>query len=209
MNITNSKINLVSNFTSILNDIFSLGTSNENSLNDEIDIETIKYCFKVLIYDDVSFDIIKHFVKIYSLRENNITLNINIKSNKERAPDIMAIYLISPSDENFSLIINDMKNNIFDNYYINIINMPNKNEIDFSNFYMDLMQNDFFNRIYKINIIPINILIYHKNVFSLNLKKSFYLLKYQNFFVLFLLCHHLSNFFYILLKELFSLQKAN
>ena len=176
MNITNSKINLVSNFTSILNDIFSLGTSNENSLNDEVDIETIKYCFKVLIYDDISFDIIKHFVKIYSLRENNITLNINIKSNKERAPDIMAIYLISPSDENFSLIINDMKNNIFDNYYINIINMPNKNEIDFSNFYMDLMQNDFFNRIYKINIIPINILIYHKNVFSLNLKKSFYLL---------------------------------
>ena len=145
MNIKNSEINLVSNFTSILNEIFSLGSSNENSsLYDEIDIETIKYCFKVLIYDDISFDIIKHFVKIYSLRENNITLNINIKSNKERAADIMAIYLISPSDENFSLIINDMKNNIFDNYYINIINMPNKNEIDFSNFYMDLMQNDFF-----------------------------------------------------------------
>ena len=177
MNIKSSNINLVSNFTSILNEIFSLGITNENSsLYDEIDIETIKYCFKVLIYDDISFDIIKHFVKIYSLRENNITLNINIKSNKERAPDIMAIYLISPSDENFSLIVNDMKNNIFDNYYINIINMPNKNEIDFSNFYMDLMQNDFFNRIYKINIIPINILIYHKNVFSLNLKKSFYLL---------------------------------
>ena len=176
MNIIESKINLVSNFTSILNDIFSLGTSNENSLSDDIDIETIKYCFKVLIYDDVCFDIIKHFVKIFSLRENNITLNINIKSNKERAPDIMAIYLISPSDENFSLIINDMKNNIFDNYFINIINMPNKNEIDFSNFYMDLMQNEFYNRIFKINIVPINILIYHKNVFSLNLKKSFFLL---------------------------------
>ena len=124
----------------------------------------------------MSFDIIKHFVKIYSLRENNITLNINIKSNKERAPDIMAIYLIAPTDENFSLIINDMKNNIYDNYYINLISMPNKKELDFSNFYLDLMQNDFFNRIFKINIIPINILIYHKNVFSLNLKKSFFLL---------------------------------
>lgn len=109
-----SSINLVTNMNTILKDIFSLK-------DDYSDDEELKYCFKILLYDDKVFNILCPLLKIYYLREQNISLTLNIKDNREKMTDIMAIYILSLTKENLDYIYEDIRNQIFDNFYINFI----------------------------------------------------------------------------------------
>ena len=56
----------------------------------------------------ISNDIIRFFTKIYYLREQNISLTLNIKDNREKMTDIMAIYILSLTKENLDYIYEDI-----------------------------------------------------------------------------------------------------
>ena len=111
---SDTSINLVSSMNLILQDIFSLK-------DDYSDDEELKFCFKILLFDDKAFNILSPLLKIYYLREHNISLTLNIKDNREKMSDIMAIYIISLTKENLDYIYQDINNQIFDNFYINFI----------------------------------------------------------------------------------------
>ena len=169
-------INLVTRMNNELKDIFTL--KDDYSDNDEL-----KYCFKVLLFDDKVFNIISPLLKIYFLRQNNISLTLNIKDNREKMPDIMAIYIISLTEENFTYLFEDIKNQIFDNFCINIVTFDtqdNKNNNILTNFYQKISNLENNNCIYKISIIPIDLCLYHPKIFSLNIKKPYLLLNSPN-----------------------------
>ena len=171
-----TSINLVTNMNSILQDIFSL----KEDFSDE---EELKFCFKILLFDDEAFNILSPLLKIYYLREYNISLTLNIKDNREKISDIMAIYIVSLTKENLDYIYNDMKNQIFDNFYINFLSydtsdINNKNILD--EFYKKIAYLENNSCLYKISIIPINICLYHPKIFSLNIKKPYLLLNSPN-----------------------------
>ena len=171
-----TSVNLVSSMNLILQDIFSLK-------DDYSDDEELKFCFKILLFDDKAFNILSPLLKIYYLREHNISLTLNIKDNREKMSDIMAIYIISLTKENLDYIYQDINNQIFDNFYINFIAYDTSD-----NGYKNILD-DFYNKIanlennsciYKISIIPIDICLYHPKIFSLNLKKPYLLLNSPN-----------------------------
>ena len=173
---SDTSINLVFSMNLILQDIFSLK-------DDYSDDEELKFCFKILLFDDKAFNILSPLLKIYYLREHNISLTLNIKDNREKMSDIMAIYIISLTKENLDYIYQDINNQIFDNFYINFIAYDTSD-----NGYKNILD-DFYNKIanlennsciYKISIIPIDICLYHPKIFSLNLKKPYLLLNSPN-----------------------------
>ena len=171
-----SSINLVSNLNLVLKDIFSLK-------DDYSDDEELKFCFKILLFDDKAFNILSPLLKIYYLREFNISLTLNIKDNREKVSDIMAIYIISLTKDNLEYIYEDIKNQTFDNFYINFISYDTsdnnyKNMLD--DFYAKIASLENNSSIYKISIIPIDICLYHPKIFSLNLKKPYLLLNSPN-----------------------------
>lgn len=101
---------------------------------------------------------------------------MNIKDKRERISDVMAIYIVAPTQENFKLIKGDMEKRIFDNY---CINFTSKCE-DFQPFFSDIIKTDNYNRIYKITVNPISFFLYHPSVFSLNLKDTYHMLNSPN-----------------------------
>ena len=160
----------------VLKDIFSLK-------DDYSDDEELKFCFKILLFDDKVFNILSPLLKIYYLREFNISLTLNIKDNREKVSDIMAIYIISLTKDNLEYIYEDIKNQTFDNFYINFISYDTsdnsyKNMLD--DFYAKIASLENNSSIYKISIIPIDICLYHPKIFSLNLKKPYLLLNSPN-----------------------------
>ena len=171
-----TSINLVTNMNSILQDIFSLK-------DDFSDDEELKYCFKILLFDDKVFNILSPLLKIYYLREHNISLTLNIKDNREKMSDIMAIYIVTLTKENLDYIFNDIKNQIFDNFCINFISFDtsdNSNKKILDEFYTKTSNLENNSSIYKISIIPIDICLYHPKIFSLNLKRPYLLLNSPN-----------------------------
>ena len=171
-----SSINLVTNMNTILKDIFSVK-------DDYSDDEELKYCFKILLYDDKVFNILCPLLKIYYLREQNISLTLNIKDNREKMTDIMAIYILSLTKENLDYIYEDIRNQIFDNFYINFIaydTSDNTNKKILEDFYSKIANLENNLSIYKISIIPIDVCLYHPKIFSLNLKKPYLLLNSPN-----------------------------
>ena len=169
-------INLVSKMNNELQNIFSLK-------DDFTDNEELKYCFKVLLFDDKAFNILSPLLKIYFLRQYNISLTLNIKDNREKMPDIMAIYIISLSESNLNYLYEDIKNQIFDNFYINIITyeaQDNRNNNLMNNFYQKISILENNNCIYKICITPIDLCLFHPKIFSLNIKKPYLLLNSPN-----------------------------
>ena len=173
---SDTSVNLVSSMNLILQDIFSLK-------DDYSDDEELKFCFKILLFDDKAFNILSPLLKIYYLREHNISLTLNIKDNREKISDIMAIYIISLTKENLDYIYQDINNQIFDNFYINFIAYDTsdneyKNILD--DFYNKIANLENNSSIYKISIIPIDICLYHPKIFSLNLKKPYLLLNSPN-----------------------------
>ena len=171
-----TSINLVTNMNLILQDIFSLK-------DDYSDEEELKFCFKILLFDDEAFNILSPLLKIYYLRDYNISMTLNIKDAREKISDIMAIYIISLTKENLDYIYDDMKNQIFDNIYINFLSydtgdINNKNILD--DFYRKIAYLENNSCLYKISIIPINICLYHPKIFSLNIKKPYLLLNSPN-----------------------------
>jgi hypothetical protein len=172
-----TSINLVSNLSSVLQNIFSL---KDDYLDDE---EELKYCFKILLFDDKVFTILSPLLKIFFIREYNISLTLNIKDPREKMQDIMAIYIIYLTKENLDYLYSDIKNRIFDNFYINFIvydiSAPENTKL-LENFYNDISNLDNNSSIYKISIIPIDLFLYHPQIFSLNLKKPYLLLNSPN-----------------------------
>jgi len=96
---------------------------------------------------------------------------MNIREVRSRVPDVMAIYLVAPTEENFKIIENDLNQNIFDNFYLNFIDKVD--DYIFQNFFSNLINTNRYQRIYRISVHPIDFLMFHPKLFTLNIENSY------------------------------------
>lgn len=160
-----SDINIIAGLQDTIKSVFKLSNSNN---------ETLLNCFKVLIYDEYTYNIICPLLKVYNLREENISSNVLITSKRDRVPDVMAIYFVLPSKDNFSLIKKDLDSQLFDNYYFVFADICKDNLMQ--DFFSLLLESNSYNRVYKIESRPIGVYSYHTRVFSFNVPNSYFLL---------------------------------
>ena len=164
----NKEMNLLTPLINIINSILSLNQQNifkNNEKNNNVFLsfgDDIKYCFKVLILDESTFNFISPLLKQSSLKKNNICLTTKINYQKEKMKDVMAIYIVTPNPINFKLILDDMKANIYQNYSINFIEKPDDNLLE--EFLTNIIKLDNYKKIYNLHVFPIKYSIIHPKI---------------------------------------------
>ena len=122
----------------------------------------IDYCFKVLVLDDSTFKFLSPLLKKATLTKYNICLITNLNEEKDVMNNMMAIYIVMPSSNNFSAILNDMKDNIYQNYSINFIEKPDDNLLE--QFLSNIIKLDIYKKIYNLHVFPIKYSLIHPKI---------------------------------------------
>lgn len=169
------KLDLLKPIINILNSILSLNSKKAfkdiqrrnddeaNNINVLLSFDDeMKYCFKVLVLDEPTFNFISPFIKISSLKKNNICLTTKLNCKKDKMDNIMAIYLVTPSLDNFKLILDDMKQNIYQNYSINFIEKPDDNL--FEEFLSNIIKLNNYKNIYNLHVFPMKYSLLHPKI---------------------------------------------
>ena len=166
---TTKELNLLSPLMKIINSVLSLNQQKIfKSKNFSVEPNLfssnsdINFCFKVLILDNSTFQFLSPLLKQATLKKYNICLTTKIDLQKDVMHNVMAIYLVMPSSDNFKLILNDMKNNIYKNYSINFIEKPDDNL--FEQFLSNIIKLDIYKKIYNLHVLPIKYSLIHPKI---------------------------------------------
>ena len=166
---TTKEINLLSPLMNIIHSVLSLNyykIFKSQNLSEEPSIfssdSDINYCFKVLVLDNSTFKFLSPLLKQATLKKYNICLTTKLNDQKDIMHNMMAIYIVAPSSENFSLILKDMKNNIYNNYSINFIEKPDDNLLE--EFLTNIIKLDIYKKIYNLHVLPIKYSLIHPKI---------------------------------------------
>ncbi|KAK2892292.1 hypothetical protein Q8A73_017957 [Channa argus] len=86
--------------------------------------------WKVLIYDRFGQDIISPLLSVKELRDMGITLHLLLHSDRDSIPDVPAIYFIMPTEENIDRICQDLRNQLYESYYLNFISAISRSKLE-------------------------------------------------------------------------------
>ncbi|KAJ8977265.1 hypothetical protein NQ317_003967 [Molorchus minor] len=86
--------------------------------------------WKVLIYDRIGQDIISPLLSIKELREQGVTLFVQLHSDRDAIPDVPAVYFCSPSEENLGRISQDFQMGVYDVYHLNFISPVSRQKLE-------------------------------------------------------------------------------
>ncbi|KAN0063034.1 Vesicle trafficking between the ER and Golgi [Thecaphora frezii] len=75
--------------------------------------------WKVLIMDRISKDILATSLRVQDLRENGVTLHMQLHSDRPPLPDVPAVYFVAPTIDNLKRIADDLKRGLYEAYYLN------------------------------------------------------------------------------------------
>ena len=75
--------------------------------------------WKVLIYDKYCRDIISPLFKVGQLKQMNVTLYMMLHSERQRIPDVPAIYFVQPTEANIDRICKDAQSGLYDSMHLN------------------------------------------------------------------------------------------
>uniref|UniRef100_A0A665TJF7 Sec1 family domain containing 1 n=1 Tax=Echeneis naucrates TaxID=173247 RepID=A0A665TJF7_ECHNA len=86
--------------------------------------------WKVLIYDRFGQDIISPLLSVKELRDMGITLHLLLHSDRDPIPDVPAIYFVMPTEENIDRICQDLRNQLYESYYLNFISAISRSKLE-------------------------------------------------------------------------------
>ena len=205
---TTKEINLLSPLMDMINSVLSLNynkTLKSKNFSEEPSIfsqeSDINFCFKVLILDNSTFKFLSPLLKQSNLKKNNICLITKLDAQKDVMPSIMSIYLVTPSPTNFSLILKDMKNNIYQNYSINFIEKPDDNLLE--EFLTNIIKLDIYQKIYNLHVLPIKYSLIHPKILDFCSSDS-KIVKPYSIFNLNLNDKTTENYYYLISNMLFN-----
>ena len=205
---TTKEINLLSPLMDMINSVLSLNynkTLKSKNFSEEPSIfsqeSDINFCFKVLILDNSTFKFLSPLLKQSNLKKNNICLITKLDAQKDVMPSVMSIYLVTPSPTNFSLILKDMKNNIYQNYSINFIEKPDDNLLE--EFLTNIIKLDIYQKIYNLHVLPIKYSFIHPKILDFCSSDS-KIVKPYSIFNLNLNDKTTENYYYLISNMLFN-----
>ncbi|EJS42351.1 sly1p [Saccharomyces arboricola H-6] len=119
--------------SAILKMLFLNKDSNNNdnitTITDDI-FNQQEIIWKVLILDTKSTATISSVLRVNDLLKAGITVHSLIKQDRSPLPDVPAIYFVSPIKENIDIIINDLKNDKYSEFYINFTSSLPRNLLE-------------------------------------------------------------------------------
>lgn len=94
------------------------GASTETS--SDLTLPTGPPVWKVLILDKVSQEILATSMRVQDLRDQGITLHMQLHSDRPPLPDVPAIYFIEPTRENLMRVADDLLKSLYESISINL-----------------------------------------------------------------------------------------
>ncbi|KAM9777764.1 sec1 family domain-containing protein 1 [Neosynchiropus ocellatus] len=91
---------------------------------------TAEPVWKVLIYDRFGQDVISPLLSVKELRDMGITLHLLLHSDRDPIPDVPAIYFVMPTEENIDRICQDLRNQLYESYYLNFISAISRSKLE-------------------------------------------------------------------------------
>lgn len=76
--------------------------------------------WKVLILDKVSQEILATSMRVQDLRDQGVTLHMQLHSDRPPLPDVPAIYFIEPTSDNLKRVADDLFKSVYETAYINL-----------------------------------------------------------------------------------------
>ncbi|EHN03110.1 Sly1p [Saccharomyces cerevisiae x Saccharomyces kudriavzevii VIN7] len=104
-------------------------SDNITSITDDI-FNQQEIIWKVLILDIKSTATISSVLRVNDLLKAGITVHSLIKQDRSPLPDVPAIYFVSPTKENVDIIVNDLKNDKYSEFYINFTSSLPRNLLE-------------------------------------------------------------------------------
>ena len=98
-------------------------TSGRSKQEDNAPAVTAPPVWKILIMDQTSTDILATSLRVQDLRENGVTLHLQLHADRPALPDVPAVYFVSPTQDNVARIAKDISNGLYESYYINFTSM--------------------------------------------------------------------------------------
>ncbi|KAJ8947521.1 hypothetical protein NQ318_004998 [Aromia moschata] len=86
--------------------------------------------WKILIYDRVGQDIISPLMSVKELREQGVTLFVQLHSDRDPIPEVPAVYFCAPTEENLGRISQDFQMGIYDVYHLNFISPISRQKLE-------------------------------------------------------------------------------
>mmetsp|Transcript_99506 Transcript_99506/g.310719 ORF Transcript_99506/g.310719 Transcript_99506/m.310719 type:complete len:646 (+) Transcript_99506:124-2061(+) len=75
--------------------------------------------WKVLVYDKFCQDVVAPLLKVGGLRNNGVTLHLNLNSERLPVLDTPAVYFVEPTPDNIARIVKDLEQGLYPSCYIN------------------------------------------------------------------------------------------
>ncbi len=127
--------------------------------------------WKIIIYDEYCREILAPLFSVQELQSFGITLYLLINNKRQKIPKVPAIYLIQPNQSNLDIISNDMRNILYDSFYLNFsLNLKRQKLEYLAN---KLIKTNSFHHLTKIYDQYINYISLSPNLFTLNLKNCY------------------------------------
>ncbi|KOS13010.1 sec1-like protein [Malassezia pachydermatis] len=98
---------------------FSHTAAGQNAKQGESTVPQAPPIWKILVMDPTSTDILATSLRVQDLRENGVTLHLQLHSDRPALPDVPAIYFVSPTSENMARIAKDVGVGLYETFYIN------------------------------------------------------------------------------------------
>ncbi|XP_056642242.1 protein sly1 homolog [Diorhabda carinulata] len=125
--------------------------------------------WKILIYDRVGQDIMSPLISVKELREEGVTLFVQLHSDRDPIPDVPAIYFCTPTQENLDRISQDFQKGTYDIYHLNFISPISRERLE-----------DLASSAITANSVANIHKVYDQYVNFISLEDDLFVLKHQN-----------------------------
>ncbi|XP_060530327.1 protein sly1 homolog isoform X2 [Cylas formicarius] len=139
---------------------------NLNQPHERLGMEPI---WKILIYDKVGQDIISPIISVKELREQGVTLYLQLHSDRDSIPEVPAIYFCSPTEENLGRIKQDFQKALYDIYHLNFISPISRQKLE-----------DLASAAIEANCVANIHKVYDQYVNFISLEDEMFVLRHQN-----------------------------
>ncbi|CAI5759204.1 unnamed protein product [Candida verbasci] len=128
--------------------------------------------WKVLILDSKSTQILSSILRVNDLLKCGITVHSLINSKRSNLPDVSVIYFIEPTIENIQIIIEDLKNDKYDSFFINFTSSINRSLLEEFAKSVSLIGKS--HKIKQVYDQYLNYITTESNLFSINQPQIYY-----------------------------------
>lgn len=88
------------------------------------------HTWKVLVYDTFCKEVVAPLLKVGGLRNNGVTLHLNLGGERLPVEDTPAVYFVEPTNDNIAKIVMDLQDGLYPSCYINFASMGPRPQLE-------------------------------------------------------------------------------